>query len=508
MKQSFYLLSCLATALFATTFTSCSDDDNTATPIIPVVVKPNLEFIGLTASNTLVRYNANNSASVISTTSVTGLQGGENLLAIDFRPGTGQLYGLGSTSRLYIINQNSGAATAVGATPFLPAVSGSLTGFDFNPTVDRIRLVTSSGQNLRLHPETGAVAATDTNLNPGTPNIGSAAYTNNTSGATATELFTIDFTSGMLYKQDPPNAGTLTAIGSLGLNGAATGDGGFDISADGGIALANLTTGANNNLYQIDLSTGKAKNLGKLSTPIIGLAIPTQPVAYAVDGSNNLHIFNFKNPGTPVTKAIANLQASETILGIDMRAATGQLYALGSTGRLYVLNTSSGAATMVGLAPVAVLDGIDFGFDFNPVVDRIRIVSNTGQNLRVNPNDGLLAATDAALNPGTPNVTAAAYLNNYPGTTTTTLFDIDTTTDMLYTQNPPNNGTLVPVGALGVNATASNGFDIGGTSNMGYAILTVGSANAIYSINTTSGMATQIAAFPGSVKGFAVGLGF
>ena len=196
MKKKIQFLCCLGTALLVATFTGCSSDDNND----PIVTKPNLAFIGLTSANSLVKYNANNSGTAISTTPITGLQSGENVLAIDFRPGTGQLYGLGSTSRLYIINQNTGAATALGATSFTPALAGTLTGFDFNPTVDRIRLVTSSGLNLRLHPETGAVAATDGNLNPGTPNVSSAAYTNNTSGASATELFVIDNTSGMLYK--------------------------------------------------------------------------------------------------------------------------------------------------------------------------------------------------------------------------------------------------------------------------------------------------------------------
>ncbi|WP_298224487.1 DUF4394 domain-containing protein [Flavobacterium sp.] len=508
MKRTIHFLCCLGTAIIATTFTGCSNDSND-NDLPPVVVKPNLEFYGLTSANALLKYNANNTAATLSNTPVTGLQTGENLLAIDFRPATGQLYGLGSTSRLYLINRNTGAATALGTAPFTPALTGSLTGFDFNPTVDRIRVVTSSGQNLRLHPETGAVAATDSNLNPGTPNIGAAAYTNNTAGATTTELFAIDYTSGMLYKQDPPNAGTLTLIGSLELSATAIADGGFDIDAKNGIALANLTTGGMDHLYQISLSDGKATELGMLATSIIGLAIPTNPVAYAIDGSNNLHIFNFMNPGTPVTKAITNLQPSETILGIDMRPATGQLFALGSTGRIYGLNTATVAATMIGAGPAFIPDGTDFGFDFNPVVDRIRIVSNTGQNLRVNPNDGVLAATDTALNPGTPNVTAVAYLNNFPGTTATSLFDIDTTTDMLYLQNPPNNGTLTSVGSLGVNASASNGFDIGGTSNNAYALLTVGGNNGIYSINTMTGTATQLAAFPSAtVKGFAVGLGF
>lgn len=509
MKKHFQLLFCLS-AIIATTFTSCnSDDDSNNNPVgSPTVQKPDLIFYGLTDSNSLVKYNANNSGSAISTTAITGLQPAESLLAIDFRPATGQLYGLGDSNRIYIINVNTGFAIPLNAAAFSPAISGTLVGFDFNPTVDRIRLVTSSGQNLRLHPETGIAVATDTNLNPGTPNIGSAAYTNNVSGATATELFAIDFASTTLYKLESPNAGTLTSVGPLQLAAAPTEDGGFDIAPTNTVALANFKMGGMDHLHQIDLATGKATDLGMLATSIIGLAIPTSAVGYAVDASNNLHIFNFLSPGTPVTKAISGLQPAETVLGIDMRPATGQLFALGATGRIYVINTTTGTAAMVGAGPVAILSGSNFGFDFNPLADRIRIVSDTGQNLRVNPNDGILVATDLTLNPGTPNITAAAYLNNYPGTATTVLYDIDSTTDMLYTQNPPNNGTLVAVGALGIDVTATNGFDIGGNSNMGYAILTVGSASKIYSINTTTGAATALADFPASVRGFAVAVGF
>ena len=68
--------------------------------------------------------------------------------------------------------------------------------------------------------------------------------------------------------------------------------------------------------------------------------------------------------------------------------------------------------------------GTSFGFDFNPAVDRIRIVSNTGQNLRFNPNDGVVNV-DGNLNPGTPSISAAAYTNNFAGTATTSLFAID-----------------------------------------------------------------------------------
>jgi hypothetical protein len=228
-----------------------------------------------------------------------------------------------------------------------------------------------------------------------------------------------------------------------------------------------------------------------------------------VDGSNNLQIFNLNTPGTPVNKAITGLQPAENILGIDMRPATGQLFALGSSSRIYTINMATGAATAVGAGPFTpALVGTSFGFDFNPTVDRIRVVSNLGQNLRLNPNDGTAAATDVAMNPGTPMVSAVAYTNNFPGATTTTLFDIDPSTDKLYTQNPPNNGTLVETGSLGIDVGTDNGFDIGGTSNKAWALVTVGGSTKIYSISLTNGTATEVTTFPNAVKGFAVGTGF
>lgn len=81
-------------------------------------------------------------------------------------------------------------------------------------------------------------------------------------------------------------------------------------------------------------------------------------------------------------------------------------------------------------------------------------------------------------------------------------------TDRLYAQNPPNNGTLADIGPLGIDITTDNGFDIGGTSNKAYAVLTIGSTSKLYSINITTGAATELTAFPNGVRGFAVGLGF
>src|SRR5688572_12188184 len=80
---------------------------------------------------------------------IKGLQRGEEILGLDMRPATGQLYALGSSSRLYTIDYIAGTATPVGTGPFTPALIGTRFGFDFNPTVDRIRIVSDTGQNLR-----------------------------------------------------------------------------------------------------------------------------------------------------------------------------------------------------------------------------------------------------------------------------------------------------------------------------------------------------------------------
>jgi hypothetical protein len=191
---------------------------------------------------------------------------------------------------------------------------------------------------------------------------------------------------------------------------------------------------------------------------------------------------------------VTGLSAGESLLGIDIRPATGTLYGLGSSNQLYTISTTTGAATAVGAAGQFTLNGSAFGFDFNPTVDRIRVVSDADQNLRLIPATGALAAVDGTLNPGDPNVVGAAYTNNFSGATSTTLYDIDSVADALFIQVPPNAGTLVAVGSLGVDTGNLVGFDISGLTGFAYASLTApaGGPSQLYSIDLTSGAATLI----------------
>jgi hypothetical protein len=229
----------------------------------------------------------------------------------------------------------------------------------------------------------------------------------------------------------------------------------------------------------------------------------------AVGNSTALLSWDSSAPGSILSGSfVAGLQSNETIVGIDFRPATGQLYALGTSSRLYTLNTANGAASAVAGAFAPPLNGFNFGFDFNPVIDRVRTVAETNKNTVLNPITGAvqLSATDLFFGPADPNfgvdpnVVNSAYTNNFVGAGATQLYGIDTALDILVTQ-ANNAGTLGTVGPLGINATGVGGFDISGTTGVAYAaLLPSGSSQSnLYSINLVTGLATNLGQIDGGV---------
>lgn len=238
---------------------------------------------------------------------------------------------------------------------------------------------------------------------------------------------------------------------------------------------------------------------------------------FAVDAGNNLIRFGAQSPNVVTRRAaISGLQNGEAIVGIDFRPVDKKLYALGSTSRVYTLDTLTATATLVGITTFTpALNGNSFGFDFNPVPDRIRVHSDTEQDLRLNPLTGGLAAVDSLLayNAGdanfgvNPNITGTAYTNSVAGATTTVLYAIDSNRDILVTLPSPNNGKMTTVGTLGPNTTEFVGFDIAGDTGVAYATLTLGGAgSSFYTINLTSGAATLVGNIDNSaaLRGLAV----
>ncbi len=447
------------------------DDPPPAPPPPPAPVTPGDTF-ALTNANRLITFNR--AAPALRTAvSISGLSGGENVLGIDIRPGgspTGELYALGSTGRIYTINASSGAATqksvlaadpADATNPFA-ALDGMQFGVDFNPVPDRLRIVSDIGQNLRINADTGATITDGTLNTAGATRAGitAVAYLNSFASACRTTLFYIDTATDRLLTTSDPNNGVIADVGPLGVNADMVN--GFEIAtaADGSnSAIAVLSVSGTATLHNIDLATGAATAAGAVTgldagEVIRGLAVAppsTAPVQslgelLGVSETNRLVSFTSAAPQKLCTStAISGVQAGENVLGIDVRPADRAVYALGSAGRVYTVDSSTGAATLKSTLaadpadatnPFTALDGTDFGVDFNPVPDRLRVVSNTGQNLRINVDSGS-TTTDAVLNPAGSTVTAAAYTNSFAGAGTTTLYVIDAANDRLMIQGQP-----------------------------------------------------------------------
>ena len=224
--------------------------------LVGLAIAPDVGNVyGLTDAGELATFSVDD-LTAVTTAPITGLAADDPLVGIDRRPADGSVVGLTGGGVVYKIDPSTAAATAVGEA-IDPALESTAFGFDFNPTVDRIRVGASTGQNLRLNPDTGTIgtnpdtgaptidgklAFADGDANAGAaPKAVGAAYTNSVAGATRTQLYVIDAATGSLALQMPPNDGILNTVGSLGveLPDAAS----FDIAANGD-ALLSVPSGA------------------------------------------------------------------------------------------------------------------------------------------------------------------------------------------------------------------------------------------------------------------------
>ena len=554
----------------------------------PAGVTPPAPGAGLVADINMVLLGAGNKLqigvpatprAVYRRADITGLAAGETILAIDYRPapqGTPAvklLYGVSSLSNLYTINITTGAATLV-APLTIPLDAAAVTSLgvdiDWNPAADRLRIVTDTDQNLRFNPNDN-VTTLDTALNP-TADITAAAYTNNFSGTPTgiTTLYVIDATTNSLLLQGgpdstpSPNGGTLTnvgAVGALGVNVPA--NLGFDIDGFLGVGYLAFRNGTVAELHTVNLATGVATRVdqlgdGTFAVADIAIEPPAPPTMVGVTTANQLVSFPISGAtlaltdiGTgPITvdhdrntaTVPQALAAGENILGLDFRPSLGTLFALSSTGCLYAVSTSgttAGVATPFDLdtattgvqcAITPALAGAEFGFDFNPLVDRIRVIGDTQQNLRLNPGTGgvvdsdtMTAGIQGDTNLSSAGITAAAYTNSFTRSldfaapTVTTIFVLETTSanDMLALQgsengtpNSPNGGLITNIGVLGADFTDDSAFDIiGGNTKIttptttwvnavGFAVLTPTASptqSSLFRINLATGAAISIA---------------
>ena len=469
------------------------------------------QLVALTDDNTLVSFDSNNPGAS-QFTDITGIEG--VLLGIDTRTADGSIYGISTANNIYTIDPDSGEATYV-STLDTPFEGGTISGFDFNPVADRLRLVGDNDQDFRINVETGEVtidgtlafAEDDTNSGVN-PNVTAAAYTNSFDGTVSTELYDIDTLLNDLVLQDPPNDGTLVTVGDLGIDFDTLG--GFDIvSAVEGDNTAFAVS--NTTLYSIDLATGDAHSLGEVGSinplNLQGLTAvqDNEPTVeeildnsefVALTDDNTLVSFDPSNPAEVDSTSVTGVEG--VLLGIDTRPADGLIYSISTANNIYTIDPSSGEATYVSTLDMPFEGGTISGFDFNPAADRLRLVGDNDQDFRINVDtggvtvDGTLSFAEGDFNADVnPNITAAAYTNSFDGTEATQLYDIDTLLNDLVLQDPPNDGTLVTVGDLGINFDTLGGFDIVSSLD-GENVAFAASDSTLYAINLGTGEASSL----------------
>ena len=248
-------------------------------------------------------------------------------------------------------------------------------------------------------------------------------------------------------------------------------------------------------------------NIFKLGIAAIAVAAPASQAAaeriFGLTSGNTIVTFDSASPDTILSSgAISGIDDGDTLIGLDLRPANRILYSLTTSGELYrILKDASGrgytAVSLGNTSPAP--SGSSFGFDFNPVVDRLRVVSDTNQNLRIVPDTAATFLDGAITRNGSSNVdlVGAAYRTSRPGATATVLYGLDAISDSLVRATNANAGTYTNLnvmsnafGPLGFNFSNTDrvGFDISGGTNQGFFTIN----DAFYRVNQLSGAGTFV----------------
>lgn len=254
---------------------------------------------------------------------------------------------------------------------------------------------------------------------------------------------------------------------------------------------------------------------GNVTAPVRAFGRPLQIVGLVAGTS----LVDFTSSSTRTTnrRTVTGLLGDRRLVGIDYRVQDGGLYGVGDAGGIYTISRLGRAAKVKQLTvPLA---GTSFGVDFNPAANALRVISDTGQNLRqpfADPAAVTVADTPLAYTPGAAatGITGAAYTNNDDDAgSATTLYDLDTTLDQVSIQSPANAGSLAPTGKTRGDIVRETGFDIysklsaGVTVDLtGYATVTTATRTTLYLVTLFTGKLRAVGTLDRAVTDIAIPL--
>jgi len=251
-----------------------------------------------------------------------------------------------------------------------------------------------------------------------------------------------------------------------------------------------------------------------ITTATLAAAAATAPAdAATIAGLRNSNYIVWIDTTKMKATGWVKLDRGASLIGIDVRPADGKLYGVTPDGAVVTIDHKTGKWEKKSQISEALPKDATFAVDFNPVADRMRILTSTGMSYRVNVEDGKttvdgsLKYADADANKGKqPVVIAGAYSNSFAGTKETALYDIDATNSTFVRQAPPNDGILNTLGMLGAKVNGSVAFDIvadGKGGNTGWLLM----GGTLYSVDIATGATKsvgKIAGLTGKITDIAV----
>jgi hypothetical protein len=226
-------------------------------------------IFGLTCANQLVLFGSGNPEELQRQIQITGMNAGSVMVGIDFRGG--DLYGVGTDSRVYTVDTLTGAATAVGGA-FSPALTGEHFGMAYDAGHDVLHVASvESNQSLEINPTSGTVTAARPELayavgdehQGANPALAAEAYH-------GSALYGVESNENTVVMASA-ETGALTTVADLAFNVYLCS--GMDIDTDG-TAYAALGTDSGSELYTIDLGSGAPTYLGDIAgSPVHSIAL-------------------------------------------------------------------------------------------------------------------------------------------------------------------------------------------------------------------------------------------
>ena len=418
-------------------------------------------LLRVNSSNTLLRFNSATPETIENAVVISGLQGGESILGIDFRPATGQLFALGSANRLYTVNPTSGAASLCRATRGRRRRQRSIhrsewepVRGEFSPVPDlagtpSFRVISNTNQNLRINAVNGQVT-TDTNINPAGFALQAAGYTNNDlDPATGTSLFAYDFNDDDLVSSPNPNGGLYTVVGNSGLISST--DISMDIQTLPGLsnrAFATIPNPIRSNLYRLDLVTGQATFIGPIGSTVIELrALAVEPAGTLAFSAPS---YSVGESGPSASITINRLGGTAGAVEVSFFTSNGTATAPADyTDSDQIVSFANGVTSVVVSIPLV----NDFATEGSETINLALSNPTGGALLSTSANSAVLTITDNDSARHRPTKSTNGTNNNSPPCATV---PIGSTVTFTYVVTNTGNVPLAGVSVRDDNGTPGN----------------------------------------------------